>query len=164
MDIKEPCYDVVWPLGKSVSEKVRFATRISDLRGKTICELWNWAFKGEEIFPIIRESLLKRYPDISFIEYTVFGNIHGPKEEEVIAALPLEKLMFELPGPWIEGVHQCDIHALRKELLRRFGPEVNIGNVDPAELVPFEAFRRGLGVNAGGETGCSLTTDEEENG
>lgn len=88
MDKKEPGYDVVWPLGKLVSEAVRFAPRVSDLSGQTICELWDWAFRGEEIFPIIRESLLKRYPGVNFIDYTVFGNIHGPQEAEVIAALP----------------------------------------------------------------------------
>lgn len=84
----EPVYEVVWPLGKSVYETLRLARRAPDLRGKTICELWDWLFKGDEVFPIIRESLLKRYPDIEFVDYTVFGNTHGPKEREVMAAVP----------------------------------------------------------------------------
>lgn len=49
----EPTYEVVWPLGKSVYDRVRLASRAPDLRGKTICELWDWRFRGEEVFPIL---------------------------------------------------------------------------------------------------------------
>jgi len=62
--------------------------RISDLNGKTVCELSDYGFRAEEIFPIVRESLLKLYPGIKFIEYHVFGNIHGSEEAQVIANLP----------------------------------------------------------------------------
>lgn len=84
----EPVYEVVWPLGRSVYEPVHLANRAADLSGKTICELWEWLFRGEEIFPILRESLSKRYPGIKFVDYTVFGNTHGSKEREIVAALP----------------------------------------------------------------------------
>lgn len=86
--MSEPMYEVVWPLGKSVYETVSLAQRVPDLRGKTVCELWELLFRGDEIFGIIRELLSKRYPDIKFVDYTVFGDTHGAKEREVIAALP----------------------------------------------------------------------------
>ncbi len=69
--------------------------------------------------------------------------------DEVVEAVGLEMVMFELPGPWIDGVHACDIHRMRRLLLDRFGCEVNIGNCDPDEVLPLEAYRCGLGVNAG---------------
>lgn len=69
--------------------------------------------------------------------------------EAVVAEVGTEKVMFELPGPWIEGVCLHDIHRMRRELLERYGPEVNLGNVSPDEVVAVEAYRRGLGVNAG---------------
>ena len=69
--------------------------------------------------------------------------------EEIVAATGLEKVMFELPGPWIEGVTGSDVHRLRRELIDRYGTEVNIGNVAPDDLMSLEACRRGLGVNAG---------------
>ena len=72
--------------------------------------------------------------------------------EEVVAAAGIERVMFELPGPWIQGVALHDIHRLRRELLRRYGSEVNMGNVSPDEVIVVEALRRGLGANAGGET------------
>jgi phosphosulfolactate synthase len=69
--------------------------------------------------------------------------------EQVVAAVGLERVMFELPGPWIRNVHHCDIHAMRAALISRFGPQVNLGNVHATDLVSLEAYRCGLGVNAG---------------
>ena len=69
--------------------------------------------------------------------------------EAVVEVVGLKKVMFELPGPWIAGVTAHDIHHLRRRLIDRYGPEVNLGNVAPADLVSLEAYRRGLGVNAG---------------
>ena len=69
--------------------------------------------------------------------------------EQVVAAVGLEKTMFELSGPWIQGVHLCDIHQMRRDLIARFGPEVNLGNVACSDVLPLAALRCGLGVNAG---------------
>jgi hypothetical protein len=89
--MQESNYQVVWPLGKSKHQPITLKPRISDLRGKTIGELSDFGFRAEEMFPIIREQLSKRYAGIRFVEYTNFGNIHGPQENEVIANLA-EKL------------------------------------------------------------------------
>ena len=35
-----------------------------DLRGKTVGELWDYLFKGEEIFPLVRRALGQRYPGV----------------------------------------------------------------------------------------------------
>ncbi|MBT3344514.1 MAG: hypothetical protein HN712_20445 [Gemmatimonadetes bacterium] len=69
--------------------------------------------------------------------------------DEIVKAVGLEKVMFELPGPWISNVHHHDIHRLRRELIDRYGTQVNIGNCSASDLMSLEAFRRGLGVNAG---------------
>ena len=69
--------------------------------------------------------------------------------EAVVELVGLKKVMFELPGPWITGVTAHGIHRLRRQLIDRYGLEVNLGNVAPADLVSLEAYRRGLGVNAG---------------
>lgn len=86
--MSEPVYEVVWPLGRSVYETIPPASRPPDLEGKTVCELWERLFRGDEIFPIIRQSLSKRYPGIKFVDYDVFGDTHGTKQRELIAALP----------------------------------------------------------------------------
>jgi phosphosulfolactate synthase len=69
--------------------------------------------------------------------------------DEIVRVIGVERVMFELPGSWIEGVHACDIHTMRRQLIERYGSQVNIGNVAPEELMSLEAYRRGLGVNAG---------------
>jgi len=69
--------------------------------------------------------------------------------EEIVRVIGLETVMFELPGPWIEGVNPHDIHRMRRDLVDRYGTQVNIGNVMPEDLLSLEAYRRGLGINAG---------------
>ena len=69
--------------------------------------------------------------------------------EEVVEAIGLENAMFELPGPWIKDVTLSTINQMRNTLLDRFGPNVNLANVLPLELISLEAFRRGLGSNGG---------------
>jgi hypothetical protein len=84
---KETDYQVVWPLGKLDYRNVALKPRIADLNGKTICELSDYSFRGEEIFPIVRELLRQQYPGIKFVEYTNFGNTHGAAEAKVIQNL-----------------------------------------------------------------------------
>lgn len=69
--------------------------------------------------------------------------------EAVVEAVGLETVMFELPGPWISGVTQHVIHRMRRELVDRYGRDVNLGNVMPDDMMTLEAYRRELGINAG---------------
>lgn len=84
----EPRYEVVWPLGRSTVDDVVPNAPIADLNGRTIGELWDWLFKGDQMFALIREELQRRYPDIRFISFETLGNIHGQDEKQVLAALP----------------------------------------------------------------------------
>jgi hypothetical protein len=65
-------YKVVSPLGKTAVEMVPPVPRLKTLEGKTICEIWNGGFKGNESFPILRGMLKERYPHIKIIPYTEF--------------------------------------------------------------------------------------------
>ena len=84
----EPCYQVLWPLSRKAVKATKAAPRIADLNGKTICELWDVIFRGEIIYPLVREYIRARYPDVKFVEYSNFGNFHGAREHEVMAGLP----------------------------------------------------------------------------
>ena len=86
--LSEPVYEVVWPLGRSHWDTRAPNERIADLRGKTICEIWDHVFRGERIFPLIRETMQKLYPGVRFVEYDKFGDTHGPHQKQVLAALP----------------------------------------------------------------------------
>src|ERR671923_1913195 len=85
---REPVYEVVWPLAPSSAAPTALASRSPDLAGKTIGELWDYLFKGEEIFPLVRRALAARYPRIRFVEYERFGSTHGRDEAELARTLP----------------------------------------------------------------------------
>ena len=86
----EPVYDVVWPLAPSAAPSGALAARSPELDGKTVGELWDYLFKGEEIFPLIRRALAARYPSIRFVEYERLGSTHGRDEAELARTLPGE--------------------------------------------------------------------------
>ena len=66
--------------------------------------------------------------------------------EGVTKGVDLKDILFELPGRWISNVHGCGIHDMEVFLVERFGPEVNIANVQPDEILELETLRTGVGV------------------
>ena len=86
--MSEAQYEVVWPLGKSHWDKRDLNPGFTDLNGKTIGEIWDRVFRGEEIFPAIRAALKKKYPGVRFVEYDKFGDTHGVHQKQVLAGLP----------------------------------------------------------------------------
>jgi hypothetical protein len=81
-------YEVVWPRGRRTAEVTRLANRLGTLEGKTICALWDWLFRGDEVLPLAGKELARRYPGLRFIGHEVFGSTHGGNESEALAALP----------------------------------------------------------------------------
>jgi UDP:flavonoid glycosyltransferase YjiC (YdhE family) len=81
-------YAVVWPRAPRTAKLTQLAERPESLRGKTIAELWDYIFRGDEIFPIIEDELARRFPDTRFVNYKTFGSTHGAQEREVLAKLP----------------------------------------------------------------------------
>jgi hypothetical protein len=81
-------YDVVWPQSPRGVQRRRRAERLVGLSGKRVAFLWDYLFRGDELFPILRRELTARYPDIEIIDYTAFGNLHGGDERERVAQLP----------------------------------------------------------------------------
>lgn len=61
-------------------------------------------------------------------------------------AIDFSRVLIELPGPWISGVTLSAIEDMKKFLVREFGPDVNIANVLPNDIMETEALRVGLGV------------------
>ena len=80
-------YDVVWPRSAKQAELTDLAERPTTLEGKTVAFLWDYLFRGDEIFPILEKELAARYPDMTFIPYQEFGTTHGAGETELINGL-----------------------------------------------------------------------------
>ena len=81
-------YSVVWPRSEMTAGVKPLAERLDDLNGKTVCELWDYLFRGDEIFPWIEEALAARFPGMEFIRYDEFGSTHGDQEHGIIEGLP----------------------------------------------------------------------------
>jgi len=61
---------------------------MGSLDGKTVAFLWDYIFRGDEIFPILQRELSARYKDMRFVNYDEFGSTHGEDEHRILAELP----------------------------------------------------------------------------
>ncbi len=81
-------YEVVWPLARSTGATLKMNARLREGKAKRIGFLWDYVFRGDEMFPLLQAGLAEKYPGSSFVPYARFGNIHGHDEREVLAGLP----------------------------------------------------------------------------
>jgi hypothetical protein len=81
-------YEVLWPRSPRQVQLKPLAKRLDTLEGKTIAQLWDFVFRGDEVYAALEEGLKARYPNIRWVSYKEFGNTHGGEEREVVAALP----------------------------------------------------------------------------
>ena len=79
-------------------------------------------------------------------ELVVKGKPNRRTLDLLLGNLDLKKVMIELPGPWIPEVRACDVELLKKLLIEELGPDVNLANVSPEDLIDLETTRVGLGV------------------
>ena len=84
----ESTFDVVWPKSPRGVQSRPLADRIGTLNGKRVAFLWDYLFRGDEIFPVLEAELIERYPYVEIVGYDVFGNTHGGDEKEMVAGLP----------------------------------------------------------------------------
>ncbi|CAN5905807.1 hypothetical protein BH11PSE3_BH11PSE3_33620 [soil metagenome] len=81
-------YAVVWPRSAKAVEIKPLARRLDTIEGKTIAFLWDDLFRGDEIWPILKEELGRRYANVTFLDHDTFGSTHGDEEHRVLGELP----------------------------------------------------------------------------
>ena len=81
-------YEVYWPRGARRRRSVSLAPRLGDLNGKRIGQLWDYIFRGDEVFAALEEGIKARYPGVEFVSWKEFGNMHGDNERQLVADLP----------------------------------------------------------------------------
>jgi hypothetical protein len=81
-------YAVVWPRSAKAVELKPLAKRLGTLEGKTVAFLWDALFRGDEIWPILKQELGGRFAGMTFIDHDAFGSTHGDEEHQVLAELP----------------------------------------------------------------------------
>ena len=84
----EPTYDVVWPRSPQGVQAQRRADRLPDLAGRRIAFLWDYVFRGDELFPVLERALTERFAGVEIVGYEEFGNLHGADEKERVGRLP----------------------------------------------------------------------------
>ena len=81
-------YEAYWPRGVRQQKTRALAPRLDSLEGKTVAQLWDYLFKGDEVFALLEEGLKKKYPGVKFVSWRDFGSTHGGDEKDALAALP----------------------------------------------------------------------------
>jgi hypothetical protein len=81
-------YEALWPRSPRQVRRKSLAPRLATLEDKTIAQLWDFVFRGDEVFEFLEQGLAARFPQVRFVSWREFGNTHGSDEREVLAALP----------------------------------------------------------------------------
>ncbi|HUP95625.1 MAG TPA: hypothetical protein VM164_11995 [Burkholderiales bacterium] len=81
-------YEALWPRSPRQMQLKPLAKRLDTLEGKTIAQMWDYVFRGDEVFALLEEGLKKRYPNIRWVSYKEIGNTHGGEEREIVASIP----------------------------------------------------------------------------
>lgn len=84
----DPSFDVVWPRSPRGVQRRRRAARLDTLDDKRVAFLWDYLFRGDELFPVLAAELRARHAGIEVVDYTEFGNLHGADENERVGRLP----------------------------------------------------------------------------
>lgn len=84
----EGCFAALWPRSPRHSRTKQLAPRHKTLDGRVIAQLWDYLFRGDEVYEALEEGLRERFPGVRFIHWSEIGNIHGSDERQMIAALP----------------------------------------------------------------------------
>ena len=81
-------FRVVWPRSARQASIAPVAKRLDTLEGKKVAQLWDYLFRGDEVFELLEESLRERFPGVEFVSWRDFGSTHGADEREILAGLP----------------------------------------------------------------------------
>ncbi len=86
--MREQEYEVLWPRSPRQTQLKPLAKRLDTLNGKTVVQLWDYLFRGDEMFRSLDEGLRARFPGINIVSWREFGSIHGAEDKQVVASLP----------------------------------------------------------------------------
>ncbi len=50
--------------------------------------MWDYVFRGDELFPILEAELKTRFIGIEVVGFEEFGNLHGADEKDRVGRLP----------------------------------------------------------------------------
>ena len=81
-------FEALWPRSARQVKRKSLSKRLDTLEGKTVAQLWDHVFRGDEVFALLEEGLKERFVNVRWVSWKDFGNTHGSEERKVLAALP----------------------------------------------------------------------------
>ena len=84
--MNEPSFDVVHPVScRPVVARTSNAD-LPGLAGKKIALVWDYLFRGDDVFRLVKEHFQAEGARVEFVDHEVFGDIHG--HDELLDQLP----------------------------------------------------------------------------
>lgn len=83
--MSEPSFDVVHPVSRRPAVATTSNADLPGLTGKKIALVWDYVFRGDDVFRIVKERL-RAGRSVEFVDHEVFGDIHG--HDELLGQLP----------------------------------------------------------------------------
>ncbi|MBI3069463.1 MAG: hypothetical protein HYY79_11465, partial [Betaproteobacteria bacterium] len=59
-------YEVFWPRTPRQVGVKPLAPRLATLEGRTVAQLWDYMFRGDEVFALLEEGIQARFPGVRF--------------------------------------------------------------------------------------------------
>jgi hypothetical protein len=78
-------YEAYWPRSPRQTGIKPLAGRLETLNNRTIAQVWDFLFRGDEVFALLEEAIKKEFPTVKFVSWREFGSSHGGDEKEALA-------------------------------------------------------------------------------
>jgi hypothetical protein len=84
--VNEPSFEVVHPVSRRPAVVRTSSADLAGLAGKKIALVWDYVFKGDDVFRLVKERFRAERSGVEFVDYEVFGDIHG--HDDLLERLP----------------------------------------------------------------------------
>jgi hypothetical protein len=93
--VSEPSFDVVHPVSRRPVAARTSNADLPGLAGKKIALVWDYLFRGDDVFRLVKERFQAERSGVEFVGHEVFGDFHG--HHELLDQLPsrLEEMGVE---------------------------------------------------------------------
>ena len=82
--VNEPSFEVVHPVSRRPVVARTSNADLPGLTGKKIALVWDYLFRGDDVFRLVRERFERS--GVEFVDHEVFGDVHG--HDELLGQLP----------------------------------------------------------------------------
>ena len=90
-------YAALWPRGPRQAKVKPLAKRLDTLEGKTVAWVWDYVFRGNEVFEQLEISLRERYPGVKFLHWDLVNCIERETRKKQSCVNPIRLAWFLFP-------------------------------------------------------------------